>query len=67
MARKKSNAAGGENAEASQVGFTRMQAPEDCTSFSHDGEEYEIGDDGTVEVPDAIAAELTSHGFVKAK
>jgi hypothetical protein len=64
MARKKK--AEGEQGDA-QEGFTRMQAPEDATSFSHEGEEYEVGEDGTVEVPDAIAAALVPHGFVKVK
>jgi hypothetical protein len=64
MARKKKTEG---EAPETQEGFTRMDAPEDATSFSVNGEEFEVGEDGTVEVPDHVAVELVAHGFTKAK
>lgn len=41
----------------------RMQAPAGCGGFSHAGREVAVGDDGTVEVAEPVAAVLRSHGF----
>lgn len=65
-AAKKAEAAA-KAAEQAEKGATVLVAPEDCTSFSFEGEEYEVDESGLVEVPDAIAAEFISHGFKKAK
>lgn len=45
---------------------TTLQAPIGASSVSHQGEEYKIGEDGLVTVPDPLAKVLLgSHGFVK--
>lgn len=63
MARKtKAAIASGEATE----GFTKLVAPEDTNSCSVDGHQYDVEDDGTVEVPDEHVAELVCHGFKKA-
>ena len=66
-AAEKKAAAAAAAADKVEKGNTLLVAPEDCTSFSHDGEEYEVDEEGLVEVPDAVAVELISHGFKKAK
>jgi hypothetical protein len=43
--------------------LVRMIAPEDVTSYSHDGEQHDIGKDRVVTVSDDLAAILRSHGF----
>jgi hypothetical protein len=40
-----------------------MLAPAGVTSYSHDGVEYKVGDDGLVLVADHVANALRCHGF----
>lgn len=47
-------------------GFVRLRAPKGVSSFSHDGEDYEIADDGTIEIQRRYAAEAIAHGFTAA-
>jgi hypothetical protein len=41
----------------------RMTAPEGVTSYSHNGFAFEVGEDGTIEVDEHVAAPLRHHGF----
>lgn len=46
-------------------GFTILQAPEGSSSVSVAGENYDVGSDGTVQVPsDQTASLIESFGFV---
>lgn len=38
-------------------------APEGVTSYSHQGHQFAVGDDGTIDVTDVVAGELRCHGF----
>jgi hypothetical protein len=40
-----------------------LKAPKNVGSCSHDGEQYQVDDDGLVEVPAAAVAALVEHGF----
>jgi hypothetical protein len=46
--------------------MVRLRAPAGATSFSHNGQELEIGKDGTITVEDHVADVLRSHGFTRA-
>lgn len=46
--------------------IVRMRPPAGVTSFSHEGREFEVGADGSIEVGEHVAEVLKSHGFVKA-
>lgn len=35
----------------------------DASSITYQGKEYEVEDDGTVDLPEEAAAEVASHGF----
>lgn len=63
----KAEQAAEKKADKAPKGVTVLIAPEDCTSFGHDGEEFEVDSDGTVTVPDHVAVVLVDHGFRKAK
>jgi hypothetical protein len=41
----------------------KMRAPEGTTSISYAGKEVKIAKDGTITVPDHVAADLHAHGF----
>lgn len=41
----------------------KMRATKDQTSFCHDGDEYEVKKDGTIEIPGHLATLAESHGF----
>ncbi|WP_024517065.1 hypothetical protein [Bradyrhizobium sp. Tv2a-2] len=43
--------------------MVRLVAPDGVTHFSHNGHEFEVGEDGHVEVADHIAPHLLPHGF----
>jgi hypothetical protein len=46
-------------------GFTILQAPDGFTSASTNGASYDVGSDGTVQVPsDQVATLIESFGFV---
>jgi hypothetical protein len=42
----------------------RMQAAAGSTVVNFDGATYRVAEDGTIEVPEAAATVLTSHGYV---
>ena len=44
----------------------RMKAPEGMTAISFDGKSYEIGSDGTVEVPQEAAINFYPYGLTDA-
>lgn len=46
--------------------MAKLQAPEDCTSVSVEGKEYEIKN-GVVDVDQEHVATLLEHGFTKVK
>lgn len=43
--------------------LVKMQAPDDCTSVSVSGLQFDIPTNGVVECPGHVARELESHGF----
>jgi hypothetical protein len=46
-------------------GFTILQAPDECTSTTVDGVVYDVGSDGSVQVPSESTGPLIeSHGFI---
>lgn len=60
----------GGDGEAAQIGvekqdLVKMQAPEDVTSVSIRGMQFDIPASGQVECPGSVAAELESHGFTR--
>jgi hypothetical protein len=46
--------------------ISKMLAPEGTTSYSHDGQEFQIGKDRLVTVSLEVASILRSHGFTAA-
>lgn len=46
---------------------TKLWAPEGVTGCSVAGNEYTVGEDGTVEVDNAAVNELIDHGFSTSK
>ncbi|TDR82201.1 hypothetical protein [Paludibacterium purpuratum] len=41
----------------------KLMAPENCDSFNFGGQEYDVSDDGTVDVSAGAVKDLLSHGF----
>ncbi len=41
----------------------KLRAPQGCASICHDGQIFVVADDGSIEVPKAVATALTAHGF----
>jgi hypothetical protein len=41
----------------------KLRAPQGCASICHDGRIFVVADDGSIDVPKAIAATLDAHGF----
>lgn len=54
-------------AEKAEKSTVTMYAPEDGGGVSHDGVEYELSKDGTVEVPPGAVEDLRAHGYVTDK
>jgi hypothetical protein len=50
-------------AEVAPVANVKLRAPEGCSSYSHSGQSFEVGEDRTVMVTAALADVLRSHGF----
>lgn len=46
--------------------MVQMTAPDDVTSISIGGVQYEVPESGELEAPEDIAAQLVSHGFKRA-
>lgn len=41
----------------------KLRAPSGCASICHDGRIFVVADDGSVDVPKAMASALAAHGF----
>jgi len=41
----------------------RLFAPAGATTFSHGGHEFEIAEDGAIDVDERVAVDLRAHGF----
>ena len=41
----------------------KLRAPEGCTGISHDGRQFKVAGDGSLEVEDGLADVLAAHGF----
>jgi len=41
----------------------KLRAPSDCASICHDGQIFVVEADGSIDVPEAMAASLAAHGF----
>jgi len=63
MGKKKDATENDDTGTALAPGHARLKAPDGCTVFSHDGNEYEVGPDGIIDVPNHVASELHKHGF----
>jgi len=46
--------------------YVRLEAPEDCTSISIRGMQFDVPASRVVEAPADVAKDLMSHGFVLA-
>lgn len=41
----------------------KLRAPEGCTSISHEGRQYDVAGDGSLDAADSLAEVLAAHGF----
>jgi hypothetical protein len=46
--------------------MNRLKAPEGTTNVSYGGENYQVGDDGIIEVPETAVQTLREFGFEQA-